>query len=160
MQSDWKALNQKHATLKRELTELQVKFDVEGLDFSERVKLTELTDNVRDLGYQLRKQANENRAVQNYIYAAEGFLQVLEKTEDQWCEGDREWLLDDSKEVGMLLIQCMEGGVHWNELTEEEQSLIIDFANIFENDSKQRTAQIEQNLVDDYSIDNLVEVTA
>lgn len=44
--------------------------------------------------------------------------------------------------VGRLLIECAQNGKQWNELTEEEQSLITDYANIFAEDSKKRTQEL------------------
>ena len=49
----------------------------------------------------------------------------------------------------MLLINTVERDVHWDDLTEEQQSLINDFANIFAEDSKRRQAEVEAEIEDD-----------
>ncbi|OOF41471.1 hypothetical protein BKK49_04855 [Rodentibacter rarus] len=161
MQETWNEINREYAKIKRELTSLSTKKKIQKLSFEEEVKLTELTSEERTTKAELRYQGIENRNMQNYVYAAEGFLQVLEKTQDQWSEDDQEWILEDSQEVGLLLIQCIESGVHWDELSDEQQSLIEDFANIFAEDSKIRTQEIKKEMLEEYNEYNqLVEVTA
>lgn len=92
--------------------------------------------------HQLSQKAEENRAMQSYVHAAEGFLQVLEKTAEQFEEEGRDYIVDDVATVGRLLIECAQNGKQWSELTGEEQSLITDYANIFAEDSKKRTQEL------------------
>lgn len=42
----------------------------------------------------------------------------------------------------MIIIDCAQHGKRWEELTEDEQSLIIDFANIFEEASRERASRL------------------
>lgn len=86
---------------------------------------------------QKRKKTNEMR---NYVYAAEGFLQMLEKEPEEFL--GREYLMEDSSAVGMIIIECAQYGKAWEMLTGEQQSLIIDFANIFQQASKARAQQL------------------
>ena len=42
----------------------------------------------------------------------------------------------------MIIIECAQHGKQWEELSESEQFLIIDFANIFEEASRARAARL------------------
>lgn len=42
----------------------------------------------------------------------------------------------------MIIIECAQHGRQWEELTEDEQALIIDFANIYEEASRARAAKL------------------
>ncbi len=158
MNATWERLNKQLSGKKRALKQLKIKQKIEELTFKEQVDLGVLEEEVRELGYELTAQEVKNREMQNYIYAAEGFLQVLEKTEEQFIAEEREWIIEDSSEVGMLLINTVERDVPWNDLTEEQQSLINDFANIFAEDSKRRQAEMVAEIEDD--IKQEIEVTA
>ena len=83
------------------------------------------------------KLTNEQR---NYVFAAEGFLQTLEKEEGEFA--GQEYMLADSQAVGMILIDCAQGELSWDELTEDQRSLVIDFANIFEEESRKRASDL------------------
>ena len=92
----------------------------------------------------LDKLASEVLAKRNYVYAAEGFLQLLENDEQRLIDQDREYLIDDGFEVGELLIRCAQNGEKWENLKRDEQSLSISFANIFEADCRKRAEQFTQ----------------
>ncbi|HEA3247291.1 hypothetical protein [Pasteurella multocida] len=143
MKNDWERKNSALAKIKYAHKKLTTKQKTQELSFEEQKQLENLQEDIRLDTFELRETENKNRAMENYIYAAEGFLQVLEKKQEEW-EEEKEWILDDSAEVGMLLIQCIEQGVHWDDLTKEQQSLIVDFANIFAKDSQKRTKELEQ----------------
>jgi len=66
----------------------------------------------------------------------------LEKSEEQFEEEGRDYILDDVATVGRLLIDCAQNGKQWDELSVDEQSLITDYANIFAADSKQRNQDL------------------
>ncbi|EXE12110.1 hypothetical protein J559_3156 [Acinetobacter sp. 983759] len=108
----------------------------------EEVQLVDLKNDAKNTAYQLNQQAEENRAMQSYVHAAEGFLQVLEKTAEQFEEEGRDYIVDDVATVGRLLVECAQYGKQWNDLTLDEQSLITDYANIFAEDSKKRTQEL------------------
>jgi len=78
----------------------------------------------------------------NYIYAAEGLLQTIEKSPEELEAEDKDYLIDDSSVIGKLIIDCAQYGKKWEKLTEEEQSLISDYSNIFEESCKQRTKEL------------------
>ncbi|WP_180174634.1 hypothetical protein [Acinetobacter sp. YH01022] len=142
MEAKWKQMNKESATLKRQIKELEVKMQIESLTSDEEVQLVDLKNDAKNISHQLTQQAEENRAMQSYVHAAEGFLQVLEKTAEQFEEEGRDYIVDDVATVGRLLVECAQHGKQWNELTGDEQSLITDYANIFAEDSKKRTQEL------------------
>lgn len=144
MEAKWEKMNKDAAVLKREMRKLQVKLKIEPLTMQEEAQLTELKNEVTISDNNLKCQGEENRAMQNYVHAAEGFLQVLEKSAEEFEAEGRDYIVDDVAIVGRLLIDCAQNGKHWSELSEEEQSLITDYANIFAQDSAKRN----QDLID------------
>lgn len=64
---------------------------------------------------------------------------MLEKDEQQLIDDGQEYLADRSEEVGALIARCAQQDVKWGALSEDEQALLIDFGNIFEDDCRART---------------------
>ncbi len=144
MEAKWEKLNKDTAILKREMKKLEVKLKIEPLTQEEEIQLTDFKNELTIVHNNLKCQGEENRAMQNYVHAAEGFLQVLEKSAEEFEEEGRDYIVDDVATVGRLLIECAQHGKPWDELTEDEQMLITDYANIFAEDSKKRN----QDLID------------
>jgi len=144
MEAKWEKASKDAASLKRELKKLEVKMKIEPLTDAEEAHLIVLRNEAATADHQLKQQGEDNRAMQNYVYAAEGFLQVLEKTPEEFEAEGRDYIVGDVAEVGMLLIDCAQNGKQWSELSEEQQSLITDYANIFAEDSKTRTQELIQ----------------
>lgn len=147
MEATWDKLNRDIAQLSVEARKLETAMRIEPLSPNETEHLSNLRNDINSFRHQLNYQENENRAMQNYVFAAEGFLQTLEKEKEDWEAEGREWVIDEVAEIGLLLIDCAQNNKPWDELTEEQQSLIIDYANIFAEDSKKRTAQLNQTEV-------------
>lgn len=81
---------------------------------------------------------------QDYIEAAEGMLRVYEG-DDSLAEivGDAiDVIKDNVEEVGMVIIDCMNRGKQWEELSEDEKALIMDFSNIFRKAAKMRAKEV------------------
>ncbi|WP_447853542.1 hypothetical protein [Enterobacter mori] len=87
----------------------------------------------------LEQLGDDLLARQSYVNAAEGFLQMLEKEEQQLIAEGKAYLLDQGATVGALLIDCSQNDRAWSSLSRQEQSLITDFANIFAADCQKRT---------------------
>lgn len=87
---------------------------------------------------ELEELATRQRDIDRYVNAAEGLLQVLEKTPEKIQEEDRDYLLEDSADIGKLLIRCAQNDIPYAQLSEDEQSLLTDYANIFREESKKR----------------------
>lgn len=144
MEAKWEKMNKDAAVLKREMRKLQVKLKIEPLTTQEETQLTEFKNELTILDNNLKCQGEENRAMQNYVHAAEGFLQVLEKSAEEFEAEGRDYIVEDVAIVGRLLIDCAQNGKHWNDLSEEEQSLITDYANIFAQDSAKRNQDLTE----------------
>jgi len=82
--------------------------------------------------------ATRQRDMERYVGAAEGLLQVLEKTPEQIQAEDRAYLLEEGTHIGKLLIDCAQTDTPFSKLDKEDQSLLTDYANIFKNESKAR----------------------
>lgn len=82
------------------------------------------------------------REKKNYVYAAEGFLQTLEKSQEELAAEGRDYLAEEGGQVGMIIIDCAQHGRKWETLSERDQMLIIDYANIFKNESEIRARQL------------------
>jgi len=102
-----------------------------------------------ELEVQLPKQkvaldalGTRQRDIERYVGAAEGLLQVLEKTPEQIEAEDRTYLLEDGAHIGRLLINCAQTETPLSSLDIEDQSLLTDYANIFKEESKARMKEL------------------
>ena len=86
----------------------------------------------------LTSLATRQRDMERYVGAAEGLLQVLEKSPEQIEAEDRTYLLEEGAHIGKILIDCAQTDTPFNQLDKEDQSLLTDYANIFKNESKTR----------------------
>ena len=91
---------------------------------------------------QLDSLATKQRDIERYVGAAEGFLQLLEKSEEQIEHEDRGYLLEDGTAVGKLLIDCAENDHSFASLSEEDQRLIRGYANVFSKEANQRMERV------------------
>ncbi len=137
-QEEWAFLNSSLAKETVLLRRLEVSKRISELTVDEEKLLSELLVSVPILKNTASALEKKNREMQNYVYAAEGFLQVLEKSGDQLEAEGRGYLAEEGSKVGMIVIDCAQNGKAWELLNDEEQSLIIDFANIFEEDCQSR----------------------
>jgi len=112
---------------------------LETLTSEEQVLLNDLLKSVETDAVRLVALESSIREKCNYVYASEGFLQLLEKGEEGLTAEGKGYMIQRSGEVGKLIIDCAQNHRKWDDLTEEQQSLIVDFANIFEQDCRART---------------------
>ncbi len=81
---------------------------------------------------------------QDYIEAAEGMLRVYEG--DRYISeivGDAiDVIKNNVEEVGMIIIDCMNRGVQWEDLNNDEKQLISSFSNIFRNAAAKRAKEV------------------
>ena len=84
----------------------------------------------------------EQSDVDCYANAAEGFLQLLEKTEKQLEEEDRAYVLEEGEEVGKIILDVAENKTPFSDLPGEDQALLRDFANAFRADAESRMKTI------------------
>ncbi len=141
LEEEWEAKNKtlaKERILHNRLVRAQ---KYEDLEPAELIALNDLAITLPRDTAALESLSNDLLARRNYVNAAEGFLQMLEKDEQQLIREGKEYLLEQGAQVGSLLIDCSQNNRAWSSLLPEEQSLINDFANIFAADCQQRTQQ-------------------
>lgn len=139
----WKRTASKLATGKATMNRLKLEALVSTLSPDEQSLLDKLlatlpaeiaaNDDLRD----------QNVEREHYISATEGFLQLLEKTPEELAANNQQYLADEGAQVGLLLTECAHKGLRWKDLTEEQQCLIADYANIFRADSVKRGNELE-----------------
>ncbi len=140
MEQEWKIQSEAIAKDQVLLRRLEVSQRLAELEADEAAILAELKQKLPPLKAKMDLLRKRNNEMRNYVFAAEGFLQMLEKNPEDFA--DKEYLLNDSNTAGMIIIDCAQHGKQWEDLTEDEQSLIIDFANIFEEESRARAAKL------------------
>ena len=112
------------------------------LDSVEAAELAELERTLPELDRELDAVSTRQRDAERYADAAEGFLQVLEKTPEQLEAEGRSYVIDEGPRVGELIIRAAQKEVPFNQLPEEDQETITDFANIFREDAQSRMNNI------------------
>jgi len=124
------------------LRRLEMAKKLSDITVEEEVMLGQLRDETTSLNAQVDRLSKENREMRNYVYAAEGFLQTLEKSQEELEAEGRDYLAEEGGQVGMIIIECAQNGREWETLTKDEQMLIIDYANIFKAESEARSQQL------------------
>lgn len=141
--TQWDTLNRNYSRNMILQKRLQVAKKVQQeLSEEEMKELEKLEEELPETKKTLDAIDRQERDCNLFAGATEGFLQLLEKDEDQIKKDDQEYLLDDGQRVGMLLIDCAEHSKAFSELNAEEQELIIDFSNIFKQDAQNRSKKI------------------
>lgn len=138
-------LNRATVTLNR-CERLERNGDATAEDVAEIQKLRELKPKL-EAAHEGFKQAIGHR--QDYIEAAEGMLRVYEGDESlaEIVNDDIDIIKDNVEDVGMVIIECMNRGKQWEELTEDERGLIMDFSNIFRKAAKLRAKEVTDSVI-------------
>jgi hypothetical protein len=143
LENQWAADNRQHAKDNMLLKRLVLAQDIQGeLAPEELAQLEQLRKDVPIKKQELDALAERQHDLERYVGAAEGFLQLLEKTPEQLEQEDREYLIEDGPRVGQILIDCAQNDTAFASLKDEAQALVIDFANAFSIDSKNRMKDI------------------
>lgn len=143
LDKQWEMANSDYAKNSMLLKRLTLAKKIQDeLSAEESVELGKLELEVPAQKQALDALATQQRDIERNVGAAEGFLQLLEKTPEQIEEEDRGYLIDDGAHVGKLLIECAENDKPFSDLSSEDQSLLIDYANIFKDESKTRMKSI------------------
>ena len=140
MENEWKSLNDGLSKEQVLLRRLQIGQRLGDLQEDEVPMLNDLEARLPVQQAEMETKRKRTNEMRNYVFAAEGFLQMLEKEPEEFA--DQEYLMEDSSTVGMIIIECAQFGKRWEELNTEQQSLIIDFANIFEKASRARASKL------------------
>lgn len=142
LENEWKAENTKLSRDEVIKRRLEVTKRLSELPQEEESILQEYIVSLPKTKIKLEALGQKCREQRNYVYAAEGFLQTLEKSAAELEAEGQEYLADEGSRVGMIIIDCAQHGRSWSDLSAEDRSLVTDFANIFEKASKARAAQL------------------
>ncbi len=143
LETQWGSANRNYAKDSMLLKRLQLAQKIQSeLSAEEATELTRLEVDVPASKQKLDGLATRQRDIERYSGAAEGFLQLLEKSEEQIEQEDRSYLLEDGAQVGKLLVDCAESDKPFKLLSEEDQSLIIGYSNIFHQEAKDRMEKV------------------
>jgi len=139
----WKRTSATLSAAKAKLSRLKLEALVSPLSTEEQATLDELTTSLPAAIAANDDLLARNVEREHYVSATEGFLQLLEKDEAELRGNDQDFLIDLGGEVGTLLMDCAQKGLRWKDLSEHQQALIADFANIFRADSIKRGEALE-----------------
>lgn len=142
LEGEWKAENTKLSRDEVIKRRMEVTKRLSELAPEEETILQEYGVSLPKAKVKLEALGQKCREQRNYVHAAEGFLQTLEKSAEELEAEGQEYLADEGSHVGMIIIDCAQNGKRWSDLSAEDRSLITDFANIFEKASKARAAQL------------------
>lgn len=142
LEREWQVKSKEVAKLKIDLRRLQNEQAITDLPVEGLQKLKELQIIVPQEIDRVDLLARRKRERTSYVYAAEGLLQTIEKTEEELERDDLGFMLEESAEVGQLIIDCLQNGKRWEELMQDEKDIIMDYANIFEEDCRERTESL------------------
>lgn len=140
-----KQLKTETATLSKNtvlLRRLEMAKKISEISAEEESVLNQMKAETTAIKSQVDALSAQTREKKNYVYAAEGFLQTLEKSQEELAAEGRDYLAEEGGQVGMIIIDCAQHGRKWDTLNEEEQMLIIDYANIFKEESEMRAQQL------------------
>ncbi len=138
--TEWAEKNKSYAKDSMLYKRLEIAKKVQGeLSVEEALQLDILKMELPKQKQLLDGLATKQRDLDRYVGATEGFLQLLEKSEEQIEKEDRSYLLDEGATVGKLLIECAQNDTPFSNLSEEDRELLTDYSNIFKEESKTRT---------------------
>ncbi len=143
-EQNWKRLSDELSKLKTQKKRLQISERIQegGLDADEQELLSHLNGKIPELKRELQLVEVKRRDLDTYVGAAEGFLQVLEKDPAQLENEGRTYLLEKGSKVGEILISCAQNEKSFESLTDSEQMLLTDYANIFKEEASARMQRI------------------
>lgn len=143
LEKQWKDANITYAKDSMLLKRLQLALKIQHeLSAEETQELGKLEVDVPVSKQRLDELATQKRDIQRYVGAAEGFLQLLEKSEEQIELEDRSYLIEEGTMVGQLLVDCAQNDKPFSELSQDDQALVIDYSNIFQQESEVRMKKV------------------
>lgn len=144
LDAEWKIKNKEYASKQARVIMLKGAIN---LDEQEKIELLNLEENNKTDKEFLNKISEKELSMQNYVFAAEGLLQVLEKSEEELKAEDKDYLIELAPEVGQIIIDCAQNDKSWQDVSEHNKSLIIDFANVFADDCKNRLNRFNKHSI-------------
>ena len=146
LEQEWTELSKKLAKDRVLRTRLEVAKRSSDLTEEESEIYSDLLNKMSGEESKLNRLDNERRSMKNYVYAAEGFMQILEKDDATLEAEDKDYLIEDSEEIASIIMRVAQNNVAWESLTSDEQSLITDYANIFEAEGRARADKLKQEI--------------
>ena len=146
LEEQWTELSKKLSKDRVLKTRLDIAKRTSELTEEETAIHSELLTKMSGEQTKLTRLDGERRSMKSYVYAAEGFMQILEKDDVTLEEEDKDYLLEDSEEIASIIMRVAQNNVAWESLTDDEQSLITDYANIFEAEGKARADKLKHEI--------------
>ena len=146
LEQEWTELSKKLAKDRVLRTRLEVAKRSSDLTEEESEIYSDLLNKMSGEESKLNRLDNERRSMKNYVYAAEGFMQILEKDDATLEAEDKDYLIEDSEEIASIIMRVAQNNVAWESLTSDEQSLITDYANIFEAEGRARADKLKHEI--------------
>ncbi len=146
LENEWQTLSKEFAKDRVLKTRLEVAKRTSDLTEEELTIYNELLPRMTGMETKLKRLDGERRSMKSYVYAAEGFMQILEKDDATLEAEDKDYLIEDSGEIASIIMRVAQNNIPWDTLSEDEQSLITDYANIFEEEGRMRAKQLKQEL--------------
>lgn len=146
LEHEWKELSKKLAKDRVLKTRLEVAKRTSDLTEEESDIYTDLLNKMSGEQSKLSRLDSERRSMKSYVYAAEGFMQILEKDDATLEAEDKDYLIEDSEEIASIIMRVAQNNVAWDSLTTDEQSLITDYANIFEAEGRARADKLKREI--------------
>lgn len=143
LESQWSKMNEKRARMNVALKALKLNKELQGeLAPDEEAELVRLQNEVPSVGAKLQQLDQQRNDTARYVGAIEGFLQLLEKSEEEIKEQGHAYLLKDGDKVGKILMRCAQEGLAFKDLEIDEQELVTDYANIFSAEADVRMKRV------------------
>ena len=146
LEEQWTELSKKLSKDRVLKTRLDVAKRTSELTEEETAIYNELLTKMSGEQAKLTRLDSERRSMKSYVYAAEGFMQILEKDDVILEAEDKDYLLEDSEEIASIIMRVAQNNVAWESLTDDEQSLITDYANIFEAEGRARADKLKHEI--------------
>lgn len=144
LDTEWAEVNKEHSKNMVIKRRLDVAKRLEGELSKEESRLLEtLESDIPEQKFRLDDLAVRYRDTNRYANAAEGLLQLLEKTPEQLEKEGHGYLLKNGARVGELIIKCARSQIPFSQLSKSEQDLLTDYANIFAADAQTRKRNYE-----------------
>ena len=143
LNAQWAEANKKRAQMNVAFKSLTLNKQLQGhLAPDEEEELTRLQIELPVAQTKLHDLDIQRNDIARYVGAIEGFLQLLEKSQEEIEANGHSYLLKDGAKVGMILMRCAQEGLAFNDLELDEQDLITDYANIFSAEADVRMERV------------------
>lgn len=148
LEDEWNACKTEVAKMTATKKRLDSRKKVKQLSQDDQKTYDEIVAKLAGRQQKLKRLELENRSMENYVYAAEAFMQLLEKDEDELIKEDKSYLIEDTPKIANIIMKVASYNIAWNDLSDEERELLVDYATIYKIEGKERMQKIkkEQNI--------------